>query len=168
MKCCMFCWNLAKIALKRYYFLQDWKKAKKRPNGQIIFISKKLFQKRPNGNPAGQCHQISKRGKETPYLSVIFVNLRHSIRSRFQYSCRFRFNCCCRLVWSGWGSSQDWFGSLFIGLRRFVVVNEGGRSKSKLKMFDCVAASVFAMFDLIASRDFKFEAPVKDNIWIEL
>ncbi len=43
-KYCMFCWNLAKIDLKRYYFLQDWKKAKW-PNH---FTSRKLFQKRPN------------------------------------------------------------------------------------------------------------------------
>ncbi len=49
----MFHSNLTKIGLKRYYFVQNWKKAEKRPNGIILnhFISRKLFQKRPNGNP---------------------------------------------------------------------------------------------------------------------
>jgi hypothetical protein len=40
-KCCMFYWNLARIGLKRHYFLQDRKKAIW-PNH---FISRKLFQK---------------------------------------------------------------------------------------------------------------------------
>jgi hypothetical protein len=37
--------NLAKIGLKRYYFLQDQKKAKKRPNGQIILFLENCFKK---------------------------------------------------------------------------------------------------------------------------
>jgi hypothetical protein len=39
--CCMFCWNLAKIGLKRYYFF----KIEKKTNWLNHFISRKLFQK---------------------------------------------------------------------------------------------------------------------------
>ncbi len=41
----MFCWNFAIIGLKRYYFLQDWKKAKKCPNGQILLFLENYFKK---------------------------------------------------------------------------------------------------------------------------
>jgi hypothetical protein len=44
-KCCMFCWNFAKIGLKRYYFPQDWKKAKKRQNGQILLFLETVSKK---------------------------------------------------------------------------------------------------------------------------
>ncbi len=44
-KCWMFHWNSAKIGLKIYYFLQDWNKAKKRPNGQIILFLENFFKK---------------------------------------------------------------------------------------------------------------------------
>ncbi len=46
-KCCMFCLNLTKVGLKRYSFLQDWKK----PNGQIILFLKSCFKKGQFGNP---------------------------------------------------------------------------------------------------------------------
>ncbi len=54
-KCCMFCCNLAKIGLKRYYFLQDWKKAKKRPNGQIILFLENCFKKGQMATLLGMC-----------------------------------------------------------------------------------------------------------------
>ncbi len=41
--------DLSKIGLKIYYFYKHSNKAKKLPNH---FISGKLVQKRPNGNPA--------------------------------------------------------------------------------------------------------------------
>jgi len=37
-KFCIFCWNIAKIGLKRYYFLQNW-------NGQIILFWENCFKK---------------------------------------------------------------------------------------------------------------------------
>jgi hypothetical protein len=43
-KRCMFCRNLAKMDLKRYYLLQD-QKSQKRPNGRIILFLENCFKK---------------------------------------------------------------------------------------------------------------------------
>ncbi len=57
--CWMFCWNLAKIGQKRYYYLHDRKKAKKRPNGQIILFLENCFKKGQMATlPFPSSHQI--------------------------------------------------------------------------------------------------------------
>ncbi len=46
------------MGLKRYYILQNLKKAKNIAKWPTIhFISGKLFQNRPNGNPGEKCKQ---------------------------------------------------------------------------------------------------------------
>ncbi len=51
-----FCQNRT----KRYYFLQDWKKAKKRPNGQIILFLVNWFKKGQMATLINVCFYIIK------------------------------------------------------------------------------------------------------------
>jgi hypothetical protein len=78
----MFCRNFAIRGLKRYYILQDMKKAKKWPNH---FISGKLFQKRPTGNPVknGPCLQLKQRGG----FIIVIVQCTNGVPRNLEMGC---------------------------------------------------------------------------------
>jgi hypothetical protein len=81
-KCYMFLWNLAKICLKRYYFLQD----QKRPKWPTHFISRKLFQR---GQMATQNVRWWRRSYLIVFQSRILFPPHSKKQSRISFSLKY-------------------------------------------------------------------------------